>query len=67
MPSHLSEFRGFCNNASDSQLPNIYYKELTAGREAEAEIAFLVAAGRRINVLDFPNEYVDGVHRDDRR
>ena len=66
MPSHLSEFRGFCNNASDAQLPNIYYKEQTAGRDAEAEIALAVAEGRGIDVHDTPNEYIDGVHREDR-
>jgi hypothetical protein len=37
--SDREDFRGFCRNASDAQLPNIYEKERAAGRRTYATIA----------------------------
>lgn len=35
----LKDFEGFCRNASDAQVPNIYEKEKSAGRDEYAEVA----------------------------
>ncbi len=67
--SESRDFAGFCRQASDAQLPNIYWKEKEAGREAFAEIASAIADGRGINVEDTENGYAGGhsEHIDDRR
>ena len=58
--SASSDFAGFCRQASDAQLPNIYWKETEAGREEFAEIAKAIADGRGINVEDTENGYAGG-------
>jgi hypothetical protein len=40
------EFEGFCEQATDSQLPAIYWKERENDRPAYAAIAKAVAKGR---------------------
>lgn len=48
----LADFRGFCRNASASQLREIYAKERRAGRLAYAAAAREVAAERNIDLED---------------
>jgi len=48
--SDRADFRQYCRNVSERQLPNVYQKELDAGRLAYADDARLVAAERGIDL-----------------
>jgi hypothetical protein len=54
--SDLEDFRGFCRNATDAQLWNIYEKERSAGRRAYANVAKqeLEQRGLRENARQHP-------------
>lgn len=49
-PRYWDDWRLFCENATDAQLPNIIIKEEEAGRYAEATIAQAVLDGRRFRI-----------------
>jgi len=44
----LKDFEGFCRNATDNQLYNIYCKEIEAGRNEYASVAYAVGIERGI-------------------
>lgn len=46
----IDDFRGFCRQATDDQLREIYRRERAAGRKDYAKVAAWVAADRGISL-----------------
>lgn len=47
----LKDFEAFCRNATDNQLYEIYCKEMEAGRNEYASVAYAVGIERGISYM----------------